>query len=160
MRATLRYLRWSAALLPRDGETIQRLERPGPVMIEAEVQNRGTGVARDIIVRVEDNGKRAHDWKIPILVSGATVPLRAEWEASRGPHQLTITLDPDKRITESDEDNNTATINAPVPRLSWPMLLAIVLVALAAGALAGYAAWRMWGQPRPPKTEAEEPTPG
>lgn len=146
--------------LARDGESIRRLERPGPVVIEAEVQNRGPGVARDIVVRVDDNGQRAHDWKIPILVSGATVMLRADWDAARGPHRLTITLDAEKRINETNEDNNVAVINAPVPRLSWPMLVGIVVLAVAAGALAGYAAWRIWGQPRPPTTDIEEAAPG
>jgi hypothetical protein len=144
--------------LVRDGETVRRLERPGPVMVEVEIQNAGPGVARDIIVRVDDNGVTAVQQKLPILVAGASQRILLPWNATRGPHHLTISIDPEQTIREAKEDNNVAIIEAPVPRLVWPILLLIVVLALGAGALAGYAAWRLWApRPMPPTPPAETP---
>lgn len=134
--------------LTRDGEPVRNLERPGPVLVEAEIQNGGPGVAYNVVVRVADNGQLVAERKIDTLVTGGTYRLTAKWMAKRGPHRLTITLDPDRRVAETDEKNNLAVISAPVPRSPWP-ILALIVALLGAGAVAVYASWRLSTRPRP-----------
>ena len=143
--------------LVRDGQPVQNVDRPGPVVVEAEIQNGGPGVAYDVVVRVADNGREVAERKIATLVTGGTYRLSAKWTAKRGPHRLTIALDPDGRIAEVNEKNNLAVITAPVPRSPWP-ILALIVALLGAGAVAVYASWRLSTRPRPaPAPPPEKP---
>jgi hypothetical protein len=145
-RPNLAFVRDSVRLV-REGSEVRHLDRPGPVTIEAEIQDTGPGVARNVTIRVTDNGKTVGEQHLPLLVTGATYQLRQPWDARRGPHEVKIVLDPGNRVAETDETDNLAAIDAPVPALMWPLLLIVVIV-VAAGGLAGYAAWQLSARPR------------
>jgi subtilase family serine protease len=97
------------------------------VTLTAHVQNAGSlnADAFQVYFYVDDNMEGQRD--IPPLDAGTSVIEVFEWDATYGPHILTVLADGAKAITEQTEDNNEGTANfsilAPdliVESITWP----------------------------------------
>jgi hypothetical protein len=81
-----------------------------PVMISAQILNVGTGNATSIAVRVLD-GKNPIDKDIVLsrIDVNGSYQVSLLWKATPvGPHEITISIDPNNQIAELDETNNMA----------------------------------------------------
>lgn len=114
-------LRVLAPLVPSDGSP-----RSGRTLfIDARIENAGTRSATEVAVKAylgnPDEGapelRNIVDWPdttIPVLAPGARETVRFRWDPfqNAGRHTITVRVDPDNRIEESDKTDNT---------LSWPL---------------------------------------
>jgi len=70
------------------------------------VDNRGTFEAEAIRVSLLQNGHKVASGKIAFLSAGTRGTVDLVWNARAGAANLTLLVDPENTITESDEDNN------------------------------------------------------
>ena len=82
------------------------------VEIHFEVENLGTGAAKDIVIyviaRSETNEKVIHEEKVAEIGAGSQRIIHLEWPADPGVDTLFIEIDPSNQIQELREDNNDA----------------------------------------------------
>lgn len=106
--------------------------------VEIVVANTGTATARNVGVSVVDTmppefGEPARRLTLPggdpipslTVQAGSTAPpITAIWTPkAAGPHTLTLTLDPDRRLDEVTRDDNVIRINVTIPRAQFPDLV-------------------------------------
>jgi PKD repeat protein len=99
-----------------DGNLAVSDEHPdegGPVTISANVTNTGNLNATDLEVSFCADGVPFASKRIWVPANG-TNSTNASWTAVTGDHRLSVVLDPENRIVETDETNNTANITLNV----------------------------------------------
>jgi subtilase family serine protease len=87
------------------------------VTFSAEVKNQGD-ICSDIPVRFIVDGTPITTVTIPMLKAGATVTVttvNSGWRAQIGSHTVTVVIDPEGKLAESNKDNNTSTIDFQIP---------------------------------------------
>ncbi|MEJ7614743.1 MAG: CARDB domain-containing protein [Candidatus Fervidibacter sacchari] len=87
------------------------------VTFSAEVKNQGD-ICSDIPVRFIVDGTPITTVTIPMLKAGATVTvttMNSGWRAQIGSHSVTVVIDPEGKLAESNRDNNTSTLNLQIP---------------------------------------------
>jgi subtilase family serine protease len=87
------------------------------VTFSAEVKNQGD-ICSDIPVRFIVDGTPITTVTIPMLKAGATVTVttvNSGWRAQIGSHTVTVVIDPEGKIAESNKDNNTSTFDFQIP---------------------------------------------
>jgi hypothetical protein len=89
----------------------------GPADITVIVRNIGEVDASGVVVRFTDSdGERiTDDVVIPRIAAGDAEQVSLRWQPGRGERELTVTVDPDGDIDESDETNNSATVTVAGP---------------------------------------------
>ncbi|MFA0735322.1 MAG: hypothetical protein OGMRLDGQ_001822, partial [Candidatus Fervidibacter sp.] len=87
------------------------------VTFSAEVKNQGD-ICSDIPVRFIVDGTPITTVTIPMLKAGATVTVttvNSGWRAQIGSHTVTVVIDPEGKLAESNKDNNTSTFDFQIP---------------------------------------------
>lgn len=87
----------------------------GEYKLDIKVHNNGTKPAQSVVVRLylgdpQNNGQKVDEKTIAQIGMGSTSTQTLTWKSVKpiGPHYLYIVLDPDNKITELNERNNTA----------------------------------------------------
>jgi subtilase family serine protease len=87
------------------------------VTFSAEVKNQGD-ICSDIPVRFIVDGTPITTVTIPMLKAGTTMTVttvNSGWRAQIGSHTVTVVIDPEGKLAESNKDNNTSTIDFQIP---------------------------------------------
>jgi subtilase family serine protease len=114
------------------------------VTISAEIKNDGDIDASNVIVTFYVDGKEVKTQTITKLPKGSSRLVPFTWQSMSGEHKLTIKVDPDNVIVESDENNNEKTkkvdvkssgfsdiFNSQVVCSILPLIIVAVLIAVA-----------------------------
>jgi hypothetical protein len=140
--------------------------REGDVVpLTAEIRSTGDRALPPIPVVLFADGGPYAEWRLPQeLARGESTTWELSWTGRRGAHRFLVTADPFNDIRESDETNNTASLDVQVAEAPRPFPWR----ALAGGSLAfllGLAAGRFLrrlgrarrASSRPPQVEPDEP---
>lgn len=85
------------------------------------VHNDG-GSAADVPVKIDLDGNEVTRTSAQVSASGVADVLWKGWKATGGSHQLTVTLDPEGQVDETDENDNTLVFDFIVPYTLPPQL--------------------------------------
>ncbi|MEK6917168.1 MAG: CARDB domain-containing protein [Nanoarchaeota archaeon] len=83
------------------------------VFIVANVTNTGTLNATNVTVKFLDNNGQIGNSSVNIT-RYITKSINISWPAEIGPHNISVAIDPQNNIVETNENNNNATINVSV----------------------------------------------
>lgn len=93
----------------------------GEYKLDIKVHNTGTKVAQSVVVRLylgdpQNNGQKVDEKTIPQIGLGSTSTQTMTWKnvTPVGPHYLYLVVDPDAKIAELNERNNTVVWGARV----------------------------------------------
>ena len=91
------------------------------ITIKATIRNVGSTTARNVVVRFYGDGIAIGDKTISYINARQTNTTSVGWgPLAEGPHQVRVEVDPQKRIAESNESNNTASADVTVVSPSTP----------------------------------------
>jgi len=91
------------------------------ITIKATIRNVGSTTARSIVVRFYGDGIAIGDRTISYISARQSNTTSVGWgPLAEGPHQVRVEVDPQKRIAESNESNNTASADVTVVSPSTP----------------------------------------
>lgn len=100
---------WIEGYTVKKGETLN---------ISVDIYNRGTKVVRGLKVAFYDNDELIETRNITSLGKKKSMPITIRWRAEIvGDHTITVKVDPDNSIGESDEENNIGTVNITVKKV-------------------------------------------
>jgi len=102
------------------------LSKPAPTIVDVvtvscTILNVGELEANNIVVEFLDNGAEFDSLYIPSIPSGSSETVSVSWIATPiGWHSITVVIDPDNTIDESNEHNNVAIRDVYVYPLMFP----------------------------------------
>ena len=80
------------------------------VTIEVTLENVGQGSSGQFSVSLAIDGIHYRKRPVDNVDAGQSVVLRFGWDAQAGPHTFTATADPEDAVSETQEDNNTRSV--------------------------------------------------
>ncbi len=105
------------------------------VVVTAEVYNKGTGDAEDVVVVLKDNDREVARKTVDVRASDST-KVEFDWKVTEGSHKLKVEVNPSKSALETNYDDNAATKALSVEKYlfepSLANLLVLVLIAVVA----------------------------
>ncbi|WP_096207471.1 DUF2341 domain-containing protein [Candidatus Methanoperedens nitratireducens] len=126
-------LRPSNILAVRDGATKN-------FTVKADVNNAGHGATRNIEVQFLKDSSVFNTSVIPVLNAGETITLETKWTAENyGSYNISVIVDPGKKIPELDENDNYANATVDVIGLpGWGFSKKLSIMGTTAGAQTNY----------------------
>ncbi len=108
--------------------------------IKADINNAGHGVTRNVEVQFLKDGSVFNTSVIPVLRAGDTVTLETKWVPENyGSYNISVIVDPGKKIPELDESNNYANVTVDVTGLpGWGFSKKLSFMGTTAGAQTNY----------------------
>ncbi|VVB90279.1 Subtilisin-like serine protease [uncultured archaeon] len=108
--------------------------------VKADVNNAGHGVTRNVEVQFLKDSSVFNTSVIPVLKAGETVTLETKWMAENyGSYNISVIVDPGKKIPELDENNNYANVTVDVTGLpGWGFSKKLSIRGTTAGAQTNY----------------------
>jgi hypothetical protein len=108
--------------------------------VKADINNAGHGVTRDVEVQFLKDSSVFNTSVIPVLKAGETITLETKWTAENyGSYNISVIVDPGKKIPELDENDNYANITVDVTGLpGWGFSKKLSVMGTTAGAQTNY----------------------
>jgi hypothetical protein len=118
---------------PKAGDTIK---------LTATVKNNGTDSVPTFIVAFYSDGSKFTSEKAGPLAAGNQTEVTVSWKAVKGTHQMKAAADPDSKIAEVNEDDNSLTVSLTVKENTGGgdntvlmLIVAVVVIAVVAVAV-------------------------
>ncbi|MEW5759498.1 MAG: PKD domain-containing protein, partial [Candidatus Thermoplasmatota archaeon] len=127
--------------VPMEGEKVK---------ITAKIENVGDVKSESIIVRFYVDEDKIGEKKIDKIEANSSAKVSIDWSPKRGEHKIKVRVDPDKKISENNEENNTKEIKVKVGESMVTIAIVIASVIVLICVIAG-----LWYIRRPKKEEIE-----